>query len=60
MYKNKIEICLEKSKQLIRWIKRKVILIIVAFMIGFSNSLNNEDNVIYGKQNYIEQENEKD
>ena len=41
------------------WLKRKVILIIVAFMVGLSNGMYEEDIMIYDNQFKIEQE-EKD
>lgn len=47
--------CLEKSKQLLLWIKRKLILITTAFLLGFANSINEDDKSIFGKQNNIEQ-----
>jgi hypothetical protein len=58
MYKNKTP--LEKSKHPFHWIKRKIILIITAFMIGMSNGINQEDNTINGNQNHIEQQHKKD
>ncbi|MGJ8745376.1 hypothetical protein [Polaribacter sp.] len=57
MYKNKK--CLEESKQTIYWIKKKLLLIISAFMLGMSNSLNNEDKSVFGSQNIIEQRDKK-
>lgn len=58
MYKNKK--CLEKSKQAIYWIKKKLLLIISAFMLGMLNSLNNEDTSVFGSQYTIEQRDKKD
>ena len=54
MYKaNKIR--LEESKRPILWLKRKIILVITALMVGMSNSMNDDDTMINGNQNHIEQ-----
>jgi nucleoside recognition membrane protein YjiH len=60
MYKHIKKTRLEKSKQPILWVRRKVILIITAFMIGMSNGLNVEDKMINGNQNHTEQQHKKD
>ena len=60
MYKQKNKTYLEKSKHLGHWIKRKLLLIITAFMIGMSNAMYDEDKMINGNQNYTEQEQKKD
>ncbi len=60
MYKQKNKTYLEKPKHFVRWIKRKTILIITAFMLGMSNGINDEDQMINENQNYIEQEHKKD
>ena len=60
MYKQKNKTRLEKFKHLIYWIKRKIILIITAFMLGMSNAMYDEDKMINGNQNYTEQEQKKD
>ncbi|NOY48805.1 MAG: hypothetical protein GXO84_11595 [Chlorobi bacterium] len=60
MYKQKNKIRLERSKHLVHWIKRKIILIITAFMLGMSNAMYDEDKMINGNQNYTEQEQKKD
>jgi len=60
MYKQKNKTNSEKSKQIGHWIKRKIILIITAFMLGMSNAMYDEDNMINGNQNYTEQEQKKD
>ena len=39
----------------ILWAKRKIMLIITAFMIGMSNGMNVGKNTIHGNQNYTEQ-----
>ena len=38
------------------WLKRKFILILVAFMVGLSNGMYEEDIMIFDNQNKIEQE----
>jgi nucleoside recognition membrane protein YjiH len=60
MYKHIKKTRLEKSKQPILWVRRKVILIITAFMIGMSNGLNVEDKMINENQNHTEQQHKKD
>lgn len=55
MYKRNNKICLEQSRQLILWIKRKIILIITAFMLGMANGMNVDEQSIKGNQNYTEQ-----
>lgn len=58
MYNNKTR--LEKSKRPLLWIKRKIILIITAFMVGMSNGLNEGDTMLNGNQNHTEQQDKKD
>lgn len=60
MCKQKNKTRLEKSQHPIHKLKRSVILIIAAFMIGISNVIYEEDKMANGNQNYIEQEQEKD
>lgn len=60
MYKNKKATRLEISKRTIYWLKRKVLVIITAFMLGLSNSINEEDKSIFGNQYYIEQYDKRD
>ncbi|MFV8332673.1 hypothetical protein [Flavobacterium sp. GSP14] len=55
MYKHKTKTRLEESKRPIHWAKRKIMLIITAFMIGMSNGMNVGDHTINGNQNYTEQ-----
>jgi len=55
MYKQKNKTRLEKSKLLSLWLKRKLMLIITAFMLGMSNGMDMEDRTITGNQNYTEQ-----
>lgn len=60
MYKHIKKTRLEKSKQPILWVRRKIVLIITAFMIGMSNGLNVEDKMFNGNQNHTEQQHKKD
>ncbi len=49
-----------KPENPVRWIKRKIILIISALMIGMSNAIYDEDKVINGGQDKIEQRENND
>jgi hypothetical protein len=60
MYKHNNKTRLEKSKRPILWAKRKIILIITAFMVGMSNGLNEGDLTLNGHQNHTEQQHKKD
>lgn len=60
MYKHNNKIRLEKSKQPILWVKRKIILIMTAFMVGMSNGLSEGDTMINGNQNQIEHQYKRD
>lgn len=51
---------LEESKRPILWLKRKIILVITALMVGMSNGMNDGDAMINGNQNHIEQQHKKD
>lgn len=55
MYKQKKNKGLEKSIRPIYWLKKRILLIITAFMIGISNSINEEDISVFGNQHQIEQ-----
>lgn len=55
MYKFNNKIRLEKSRQPAHWLKRKIMLIITAFMIGMSNGMNTGENIILKNQNHTEQ-----
>ena len=59
MYKQKNKTYLEKSKHFVHWIKRKIILIITAVMLGMSNAMYDENKMINGNQNHTEQEDKK-
>ncbi|PWA07677.1 hypothetical protein [Flavobacterium laiguense] len=56
MYKHKNKTRLAESKRPILWIKRKIILIITALMLGMSNGMNAENKMINGNQNHTEQQ----
>nr|WP_299781522.1 hypothetical protein [uncultured Formosa sp.] len=60
MYKQHKNIRLKQFKQLAYWIKRKLILIITAIMLGMSNAIYDEDKMINGNQIHTEQEHKKD
>tara|TARA_B110000967_G_scaffold200685_1_gene236843 strand:+ start:837 stop:1016 length:180 start_codon:yes stop_codon:yes gene_type:complete len=58
MYKQKKK-KLEKSKHFVHWIKRKLILIITAFMIGMSNAMYSENKMAGENQYHTEQKDKK-
>ena len=60
MYKQNNKPGLEKSKRPILWIKRKIIVIITALMLGMSNGMNNENTMLNGNQYNTEQQDKKD
>jgi len=60
MYKHKNKTRLEKSGRPLLWIKRKLILIITAFMLGMSNGMDMEDRTIKGNHFQTEQQDKKD
>jgi hypothetical protein len=55
MYTHYNKTRLEKSKRPSLWIKRKIMLIITAFMIGMSNGMNAGNPMNIGNQNHTEQ-----
>nr|WP_269233718.1 hypothetical protein [Flavobacterium flavigenum] len=55
MYKQNHKTNSGKSRKPLLWIKRKLILIITAFMLGMSNGMHTEDSRIKGNQDYTEQ-----
>lgn len=55
MYKHKNKKRLEQSKRPLHWIKRKLLLIITAFMLGMANGMHTQDEALKGNQNYTEQ-----
>jgi hypothetical protein len=60
MYKHNNKTRLEKSKQPTHWLKRKLMVIITAFMIGMANGMNTGDNMVIKNQNHTEQQDKKD
>ncbi len=60
MYKQQNKKPLEKSKQILNWIKRKIILIITTVMLGMSNAIYDEDKTMNENQYRIEQKDKKD
>lgn len=56
MYKQKSKSRLENSKYSFHSIKTSLILIITAVMPGMSNAVYNDNKLINGNQNHIEQE----
>ncbi|OXA98938.1 hypothetical protein B0A75_12785 [Flavobacterium oncorhynchi] len=61
MYKQNKKSHLEQSKRpVLNWIKRKLLLIITAFMLGMSNGMNAEDRSINGSFVQTEQQDKKD
>ncbi|MFH6966296.1 hypothetical protein [Flavobacterium sp. FlaQc-28] len=61
MYKQNKNSRLEQSKRpLLHWMKRKLLLIITAFMLGMSNGMNTEDRSINGSFVQTEQQDKKD
>ena len=55
MYKHNNKPRLRQSKRPILWAKRKIMLLITAFMIGMSNGMNVGDHTINENQNHTEQ-----
>ena len=61
MYKQNKKSRLEQSKRpLLHWMKRKLLLIITAFMLGMANGMNAEDRSINGSFVQTEQQDKKD
>ena len=60
MYKQNNKTRLEKSKPITLWLKRKIILIITAFMLGMSNGMDMEDRTMNGNHIHTEQQDKKD
>lgn len=59
MYKQKNNTYLEKSKHFGHLVKRKIIIIITAVMMGMSNAMYDEEKTINGSQIHTEQEHKK-
>lgn len=60
MYKHTKKTRLEQSRHPILWIKRKIILILTAFMVGMSNGISQGDTMLNGNQQHTEQQDKKD
>lgn len=60
MYKQKNKTCLKKVKQVLYWLKTKALIIITAFMLGVSNSINDENKSVFGNEVKTEQQDKKD
>ena len=60
MYKHKNKTRLEKSRRPVLWLKRKLMLIITAFMLGMSNGMDMEDRTMSRNQIHTEQQDKKD
>ena len=60
MYKQNNKTRLEKSRPITHWIKRKIMIVITAFMLGMSNGMNAEDRTINGNNVQTEQQDKKD
>ena len=60
MYKQKNKTRLEKFNHIIHWIRRKILLIVTAFMLGMSNAMYDEDKTMNGNQHNTEQEDKRD
>jgi hypothetical protein len=60
MYTNKQKTRLEKSRRPLYWLKTKLLLIITAFMLGVSNSINEEKKTVFDHQYKIEHKDKKE
>ena len=60
MYKQNNTTNLDTSKRILHWIKRKILLILAAFMIGISNAMYEEDTMLFGNQHQTEQQDKKE
>lgn len=60
MYNKKTKIRIRKSARPLYWVKKRMLTIITAFMLGLSNSLNDEDKSVFDNHYRIEQQDEKD
>jgi hypothetical protein len=55
MYKHKNKTRVEQSGRPLYWLKRKLILIITACMLGMSNGMNVHDESLKANQTYTEE-----
>ena len=60
MYKRKKKSYWKKFNYFVAWLKRRIMIIMTAFMLGMSNVIYEEDKMIDGNQNYIEQAQQDD
>jgi hypothetical protein len=60
MYKQKNKSRLEHSTHPILWAKRKIMVVITAFMIGMASGMNVGDSLPHQKHNQTEQQDKKD
>lgn len=60
MYKQNHKTASDKSGQPLLWLKRKILLILTAFMLGLANGMDMEDRTIKGNHIHTEQQDKKD
>ena len=60
MYNLKKKSHLEKSTIISNWIKRRIILVVAGIMMGISNAIYEEDNMIYKNHKQTEKLQKKD
>ncbi|MBE0392958.1 hypothetical protein HNQ02_000241 [Flavobacterium sp. 7E] len=60
MYKQKNKSRLEQSTHPILWVKRKIMVVLTAFMIGMASGMNVGDSLPHQKQHQTEQQDKKD
>jgi len=60
MYKPTNKKRLEQSKPRLHWLKRKIVLIMTAFMLGMSNGMQAQDRTLHGNNTHTEQQDRKD
>lgn len=56
MYKPTNKKRLEQSKPRLHWLKRKIVLIMTAFMLGMSNGMQAQDRTLHGNNTHTEQQ----
>ena len=60
MYKQKNKSRLEQSTHPILWVKRKIMVVLTAFMIGMASGMNVGDSLPHQKHHQTEQQDKKD
>ena len=60
MYKQKKKSRLEQSTHPILWVKRKIMVVLTAFMIGMASGMSVGDSLPHQKQHQTEQQDKKD